>query len=477
MTFGQFLSILRARWWVVALVLGLTVATTLVVSLLLPKQYLATASVVVDFKPDPLSAAVFGGMPSPAVMATQVDIIGSERVAIRVARATRLTENPQIRQQWQEETGGEGTVEQWLTTLFAKSLDIEPSRESSVIRVSYKAPDPRFAAGMANAFVQAYIDTALELRVNPARQYSGFFDTQVKELRDALEKAQTRISSFQKENGIIASDERLDVENARLNELSSQLVALQAVAVESRSRQAQAGGAQSDRTQEVLSNPVINQIKTELSRAEARLKELNAKLGDRHPQVIEAKASIDELTRKIDSETARVSGGTRVTATINNQREGEVRAALDAQRNKVLRMKAVRDEGLVLQRDLENAQRSYDAVQARLAQTSLESQTTQSNVNVLAQASAPVEPSSPKVVLNTLLALFLGGLLAVGTALLLEMMDRRVRSADDILAALDLPVIGILPKPGAKGWRGGKALPSAMQQRLMGPGPAATKGA
>jgi polysaccharide biosynthesis transport protein len=140
-------------------------------------------------------------------------------------------------------------------------------------------------------------------------------------------------------------------------------------------------------------------------------------------------------------------------------------------------MKAVRDEGLVLQRDLENAQRSYDAVQARLAQTSLESQTTQSNVNVLAQASAPVEPSSPKVVLNTLLALFLGGLLAVGTALLLEMMDRRVRSADDILAALDLPVIGILPKPGAKGWRGGKALPSAMQQRLMGPGPAATKGA
>ena len=84
MTFGQFLSILRARWWVLVLVLGLTLATTLVVSLLLPKQYTATASVVVDFKPDPISAAVFGGMPSPAVMATQVDILTSERVALRV---------------------------------------------------------------------------------------------------------------------------------------------------------------------------------------------------------------------------------------------------------------------------------------------------------------------------------------------------------------------------------------------------------
>lgn len=468
MTFGQFLSILRARWWVVVLVLGLTVATTVIVSLLLPKQYSATASVVVDFKPDPISAAVFGGMPSPAVMATQVDIIGSERVALRVVRSLRLTENPQIRQQWQDETGGEGTVEQWLIGLFAKSLDIQPSRESSVIRVSYKAPDPRFAAGMANAFVQAYIDTALELRVNPARQYSGFFDTQVKELREALETAQTRISTFQKENGIIASDERLDVENARLNELSSQLVALQAVAAESRSRQAQAAGASADRTQEVLSNPVINQIKTEITRAEARLKELGSRFGDRHPQVIEARASLAELTSRLQSETARVSGGARVTATINNQREAEVRAALEAQRNKVLRMKAVRDDGLVLQRDLENAQRTYDTVQARLAQTNLESQTTQSNVNVLTQAAAPLEPSSPNLLLNTALAVFLGGLLALGTALLLELMDRRVRGLDDILTALDLPVIGVLPKPGARRWAG-KTLPSTMQQRLMAP--------
>jgi chain length determinant protein EpsF len=469
MTFGQFLSILRARWWVVVLVLGLTVATTVVVSLLLPKQYTATASVVVDFKPDPISAAVFGGMPSPAVMATQVDIIGSERVALRVARSLRLTENPQIRQQWQDETGGEGTVEQWLTTLFAKSLDIQPSRESSVIRVAYQAPDPRFAAGMANAFVQAYIDTALELRVNPARQYTGFFDTQVKELRDALEAAQTKLSTFQKANGIIATDERLDVENARLNELSSQLVALQALAAESRSRQAQAGGDRADRTQEVLNNPVVNQIKTQIAGVEADLKQLNSRFGDRHPQVIESKARLAELQSNLQTEIQRVAGGASVTATINNQREAQVRAALDAQRDKVLRMKAVRDEGQLLLRDVENAQRTFEAVQSRLAQTTLESQTTQSNVNVLTQASPPLEPSSPNIVLNTALAIFLGGLLAVGTALLLELMDRRVRGLDDILTALELPVIGVLPKPGSR--RAGKALQSSLQQRLMSPLP------
>jgi chain length determinant protein EpsF len=471
MTFGQFLSILRARWWVVLLVLGLTVATTVVVSLLLPSRYTATASVVVDFKPDPISAAVFGGMPSPAVMATQVDILTSERVALRVVQANRLAENPQIREQWQQETGGEGTVEQWLITLFQRSLDVQPSRESSVIRVSYTAPDPRFAAGMANAFVQAYIDTALALRVNPARQYSGFFDQQVKESRDALEAAQRRLSAFQKANGIIATDERLDVENARLNELSSQLVALQAVAAESRSRQAQTG-ASGDRMQEVLSNPVINQLKSEISRAEAQLQQLTARLGDAHPQVVESRAGLNELRARMDAETRRVTGGVAVTSTINTQREAQVRAALEAQRAQVLRMKSVRDEGLLLQREVENAQRTFDAVQARLAQSSLESQTTQSNVNLLTQAVPPLEPSSPNIPLNVALSVFLGGLLAVGTALLLELMDRRVRNIDDVIAALDLPVLGVLPRPGAKRWSPGKALPSTQQRLMSGMSPA-----
>lgn len=477
MTFGQFLAILRARWWVVVLVLGLTLGTTLVVSVLLPKQYTSTASVVVDFKPDPITAAVYGGMPSPAVMATQVDIIGSERVALRVVRSLKLAESPQVRQQWQQETNGEGSIEQWLVRLVQKSLDVQPSRESSVIAVSYKAPDPRFAAGMANAFVQAYIDTSLELRVNPARQYSGFFDQQVKELREALERAQTRLSTFQRENGIVASDERLDVENSRLNELSSQLVALQAVASESRSRQAQANSAAGERMQEVLNNPVIGALKADISRGEARLKELNSRLGDNHPQVVEIRANLTELRSRMEAETRRVTGGVGVTNTINSQREAEVRAALDAQRTKVLRMKAVRDEGLVIQRDVENAQRSYDAVQARLAQTSLESQTTQSNVNVLTQASAPVQPSSPIVWLNALLGLFLGLLLAVGVALGLEMADRRVRTPEDVGLALGLPVIGAMPRPGAKRWGGAAARPSAMQQRLMGPAPRGATGA
>ena len=476
MTFGQFLSILRARKWAALLVFVLVVATTVAVSLLLPKQYEAGASVVIDVKPDPVSAMAFPTMNSASFMATQVDIMTSDRVALRVIRDLKLLENPGLREQWQTEGEGKGTIEQWLIELLQKNLDVKPSRESNVIQVFYKSPDPRFAAGLANAFAQAYIATTLELRVDPAKQFSSFFVAQSKDARQALEAAQAKLSEFQREKGIIAADERLDVENARLAELSSQLVQMQAISSESGSRQQQAGTS-GDRMQEVLNNPLIASLKADLARNEARLQELNSKFGDRHPQVVEAKANIAELRTRMEAEIRRVTSGVGVTNTINKQREAQVRRELDAQRAKLLQMKAVRDQGQVLVREVESAQRAYDSVMARLNQAAMESQANQSYANLLTSAQPPAEHSSPKLLLNTALAVFLGALLAVGTALLLELNNRRVRAPEDVLAALGLPVLGVLPKPNAKRFVSGKTS-LQMQQRVIGlPAPQANRGA
>lgn len=468
MTFGRFFLILKARWWVALLVMLSTVVATVGISLLLPKQYTATASVVVDFKPDPVSAVLYGGMMSPGMMATQVDIIKSDRVAQRVVANLNLAENPQVRQQWMDATKGEGRIESWIADSFQKNMDVMPSRESSVINVSYRAADAKFAAGLANAFVRAYVETTLQLRVDPAKQYSSFFETRVTEAREALGKAQAKASAFQSANGIIANDERLDVENARLNELSSQFTILQSVAAESRSRQSAAESNQGDRMQEVLNNGIVSQLKADLNRAESRLKELSTRLGDEHPQVQEARASISDTRAKLDAETRKVTGGVTVSNSINVQRVAQVKASLESQRLKVLKMKAVRDQGAVLLRDVENAQRAYDTVLQRFTQTNLEGQTTQSSVNILQQASEPAIPTSPKIVVNVIISLVVGALLAIGLVLLIEMLDRRVRSSEDVMMMLDLPVIGVMPKPN-----GPLALvasrKSILHQRLLAP--------
>ncbi|MDP4300665.1 chain length determinant protein EpsF [Leptothrix discophora] len=475
MTFSQFLSILKARWLSAMLVLVLTVGTTVGVSLVLPKNYTASAAVVLDVRsPDPIAGMVLGAMAMPAYMATQVDIIQSDRVAQRVVQGLRLTENAQTRAEWLEATEGQGNFEAWVAELLKKKLDVKPSRESNVVNVSYTSPDPRFAAALANAFVKAYMDVSIGLRVSPAKQYNEFFDARAKELRETLEQAQAKLTAYQKTSGILATDERFDIETQRLNELSSQLVALQALSAESGSRNAQARGSQSDQLQDVLSNPVVAGLRADLSRQEARLQELNARLGDAHPQVVELRANIAELSAKLQTESNRVSGSVGVTNTINKAREGEIRAALEAQRGKVLALKQQRDEASVLMKEVETAQRAYDQVVARASQTSLESQNTQTNISVLTPATEPATHSSPKLLLNTLLSIFLGTLLAVGYALVRELLDRRVRGPQDLVESLGLPVLGSLPRPmrGAPAGKAGNTLmlPTGVMARLPRPG-------
>ncbi len=458
----QLIPIIAARWRTGVAVFTVLVLLVLVITLLTPNKYTATASVVADVKPDPVSAMFMQSAVTPAYIATQVDVIRSDRVAQRVVRNSGLADSTDVRAKWLEATKGEGKIEAWLADTLRPGLEVKPSMQSSIIEVSYKATDPRFAAKMANAFVQAYIEVTLDLKVDPARQYRSFFDTRAKEARERLEAAQAKLSAFQKENGIIATDERLDVENTRLTELSTQLVTLQALSAESSSRQNQAATS-GDRIQEVLVNPVIGSLKSDLSRAEAKLQELNARYGENHPQVVEARANIAELKSRVEAEVKRVTGGVGVAATINRAREADVRASLEAQRGKLLRMKALRDEGSVLLRDVENAQRAYDAIQTRLTQTNLESQTTLSNVNILTQAEPPLAPSSPKTYLNLLVSVFLGTALGLLAAVIHELLDRRLRSAQDLAGVADLPLLAVIPRADA--------VPrSAWWQRLRSPG-------
>src|SRR4051812_31314820 len=115
MSLSQFLSIIRARWRVAAMVLVLTVGTAVGISLGLPKQYIATSTLVVDqSRSDPVAANAYPVNPSPAYMATQVDVIKSERVALNVVRKLKLAESEDAKASWMRATNGEGSVEAWM---------------------------------------------------------------------------------------------------------------------------------------------------------------------------------------------------------------------------------------------------------------------------------------------------------------------------------------------------------------------------
>ena len=199
MNLQQFLIILQARYKIALYVLLATVTFALILTLLMPNKYVASTSVVLDVKsPDPLIGMALVGLTMPSYMSTQTDIISSDRVAQSVVKLLKLDENPQVRQQWMEATQGKGKLVAWMGSILSKKLDVKPARDSNVINISFTSEDPVFAAVAANAFAQAYIETNIELKVEPAKQYAQWFQVRVDGLRTELENAQERLGAFQK---------------------------------------------------------------------------------------------------------------------------------------------------------------------------------------------------------------------------------------------------------------------------------------
>lgn len=445
MNLAQFLLILRARKNVVLLTLLLTVAVTLVVSLVLPKSYRGTSSLVLNYKGvDPLTGLTLPGQLLPGYMATQIDIISSKNVALRVVDSLGLAKSPAVVAQFNEDTQGKGNIRDWLADLLLKKLEIVPSRESSVVDVSFKGADPQFVAAVANAFVDEYQKINIQLKVEPMQKASAYFNEQIKLLRDNVEVTQSRLSKYQQEHGIVSVDNRLDVESNRLNDLSAQLVAAQGQLMEASSRQRMAQGANAANSPDVTTNPLIQNLKVGLGSAEAKLAELGQRLSPNHPQYQSAKAEVDKLRNDLREQMQSTSSSVGNNAEILQQREAAVRAALAAQKTKVLELNRTRDEMGVLSKDVESAQRAFDVASQRFSQTRIEGQSDQSDVAVLNPATPPIEPASPKILLNVLLSIFLGSMLGLGFALIMEMLDRRVRSEADLHDAVEVPVLGVV---------------------------------
>jgi chain length determinant protein EpsF len=460
MSLNQILVILHARWRVVFCVFGGVLFLVIGISLVWPRQYTASSSLVVDAKSDPVAGGAGVGGVSEQLLAsyvnTQSDVIASRRVAQRVVRMLKLDADPALVRRWRSATKGVGDFNVWLADyLVNKKLTVapvhdSPTHASNVIEISVSWPNAELAAALANAFAQAAIETNIELKVEPAKLYANWFNQRSRALRDDLVAKQKRLSDFQNSTGLVATDEKLDVESARLTELSTQLVAIQGLRQESQSRQRGVSG-NIESLPEVLQSPVIQALKADLSQAEARQPDIAARLGKNHPDYQAAVAEIANLRQRIARESANIAASLGNTTQVNVRRENDVRQALEAQKNKVLELKHAHDQAAILQSDVNSSQRALDAVSERFAQSSLESQTSQTNVVQLTTATAPLSPSSPNLILNAMIGSFLGGVFGIGVALFLEALHPRIRLDEDLLNLLGVPILAKIGSvtPGA----------------------------
>lgn len=460
MNFSEFLIALRARRKAFAITLAAVIMTAVAVALVVPKKYVANATLLMDVR-DEQQMTPGRLLRDRAYLTTQMELIRSGRVAGQVVRDLKLAAKPGVREAWEQATGGAIPIEDWLATGLIDKLRVDVVA-GNVLNVQFSSSDPKHATAVANGFAKAYLDTALSLRTEPTREAASWFEGQLKSMRSQLTEAQTKVASFQKAKGITSTEERSDIEVARLDTLSGQYSTARNATYEAIAKHKQAlelvqSGIDIDALPEVLSSGHIGSLKLDLARVEQRLDQEGTVLGENHPQYLRTKAEIQAINDKIKHEVKKLVAGLGNAVQQARKREEELKTALQAQNDRVIGMKDARIELSAMMRDVDNAQRSYDAVLARYMTNKIESSAKSTNVALLTPAVEPMTPAQPKVGLISGLAVLIGAMLAAAVVFVLESMDRRVRTRADLETRLAVPSLGRLSR-----WQpmGGRLLPA-----------------
>jgi chain length determinant protein EpsF len=456
MNVQQVFIILRCHWRALAAGIGAIAAIAILYSVIAPKSYVARVSLVINGGDVNTVTGVQGFqqfVPTQATfLSTQADIITSHAVAAGVVGALSLDQDPVLRKQFEGEGAAGRSLRDWLADrLLRNSVVVEKSADSNVVTIATRSRDPVQAAALANAFATGYISTSVSIKADSARRQAQWLDGQVAAQRTNLQAKQLLLTQFQRSADVTdaqTGNNQVDIETARMNELSSQLALAQAARSDAdgrfyQMRQAERSGSTGELA-DVSSNPVVQASKTDLNHAEAALAQANERFGSQHPQYLAAAAEVTKLKARLADEIASASGGIQQVSQQAARRESAIRGALDSQRARILSFKQKVDQRDVLSRDVEGAKVAYEAALARSSQLNMESRLDQSSIAVLSAATVPMAPSSPNLLRNLALALLLGLLCMPAAVLLVELRQRRIHDVAD-LGSFGVHLLGEIP--------------------------------
>lgn len=441
---ADLVAALKARWLLVAAIAAALFLVVAAIALVQPRQYLATSSLMLDLsQTDPADSSQQqpqGRIDTDSIIATQVDLIRSAKVTNVVAQqAGFVAQTP-------ADLPPEARLQQAAARVRA-GLVVTTGRQSNVLQISYLDPDPAVAAKVANLAAQVYMREQVALRASAAQGSASWFEARTADVRRRYEIAQKRLSDFQRAHDIIGMN-RMDLEAEKLKNLSAHLVQAQADAAAAHSKSGSAA------VPEVATSLVVQNIEEAVATQAAKVAQLAKTLGPNHPQMVAAKAELTELRGSLGAARSNQAASMTANSSAAGRREGELRAEMAAQEDRMIRMSGVQDQLMVMQRDVEAARQTYDTVRQRFNEAALRSQISQPNASLLDRATVPLFPAQPNLPLWLVAGIALGLLAGVAAVVLGEILRPRVRTATGLAAATELEVIADLSpdtRPGG-GW-------------------------
>jgi capsular exopolysaccharide synthesis family protein len=463
----QVIRMLLARWRLITTVIAAFIGLAVLYNTYSPKIYESRARLLIE--PDSTQVVPFKGVTDDTgrydYFGTQLDILRSRDLSRRtLARMKLLSPDP--------------TVQRGQIGRLSGSLVVTPAKvdgSSRTVNLAVRSPDPEWAARMANAVAETYVENNLELRRKGNRDAAKWLTDRLGELRQEVTSTAGALQQYRERKDAVSLGENQNIIVQGLTQLNSAATEVRAERVQKQATYQQLmalqkSGAPLDTFLPILSNGFIQAQKAQLAGLQQKRQQMAETMLDKHPDMIEIDAEIAVVNAKLAEETDKVVQSIRNDYETAVAREERLLGALGQQQRAVLDLNQKAIAYGALERDATSTQQIFETVLQRLKEAELSAELQTNNVRVLDAALVPRVPVLPRAQLNVAVGLVLGFVVAIGLAFLLEYFNPRITGANEVSDLLGVPLLGVTPRVAAlkKGRTRFETLPAGFHEAIRG---------
>ncbi len=451
---GHYLWILKRHRWKILAFVAASLTAVVVVSSRIAPVFEATATVDVDRQ---MTSGVIGQeanrttiQDADQYLATQIRLIQSDSVLRPVANRFRLLEH-----EGQQSAGGDGRgiqARRMEAPVLLQRLRVLRPPSTYLLLISYRSPDPRLAAEVANGVASSYLEHTYNIRIRSSASLSRFMEKQLDELRAKMEQSTLALVQLERELNVISPEEKTNILSARLLELNSEYTKAQAERMRKEAAFQSIGGGALEAAQVSEQGEDLRKLSERLDQAEERFAEIKAHFGANHPEHRKAAAQVAEIERQIERLRRRIIERVEIDYRAASSREGMLKRSVGETKAEFDRLNARSFQYQSVKREAEADKKLYEELVRKIKEAGINAGFQNSSIRIADPARPPLGPVFPNIRLNALLAVVFSTLLAVGAALVSDLMDVTIRDPEQVSRALAADVIGTLPS--VKNWRG-----------------------
>jgi polysaccharide biosynthesis transport protein len=441
--------LIKRRWLILAITFAFTAATALY-SILAKPEYRATARIVVE--PDSQDIQTLNDLGrnnapvDDSFLSTQVDVLKSDNLAWETIDQLNLFQKPEFAKYLKQ--GATATpravIQPKLMSVFKDSLLVDRKRDTRMVEVSFDSTNPELSALIVNKLISNYIEFNFKTKYGATRLATTWMEQRLSELKQKVETSQRELVDYEQRNSIVDVGNRESFSEQKLSDLNRDLTQAQNDRIEKESLFQFAASTKSE-IDTVGQNPVMTRLEERYAELREQYVDALAQFGEDYPKVVRLREQMNEVHVLMDRNRKQTVDRLGNDLAASKNREARLSTAVTKQKEEVGRINQLLVQHNLLKHEFNTNQQLYDNLLQRLKDASISAGLKATNVHVVDQAVPIPTPVRPRKMRNSAIGLLGGLILGFLVAMICEVLDHSVKSAEEIEMLVSLPALAMIP--------------------------------